>query len=290
LTRGSRKPYFSRFPRKHACWTQPIQVRLRAPVKPHERTRADAICPARAGGLRGEVFPRLSETFILNEVLELEEQGFALHIFSLNRPAEAVSHAQTRLVRSPITYLPAKMEHAPLRLLQGSSTSGQNILERGGTGFAMGCAPCSSRGRGRAAGVRPGVLPHSGVGRDPSLARPFRQRPRQGRLIVHRITGTPTASRRTPKTSSMASLSPRPSCRSACAARASSSPTAGSAQSTSAPDSTARAARAKSTRFTTAWTRRFPTAEKPAGGTLILSVGGWWRKRASSTSSRPASS
>src|SRR5260370_16346790 len=61
-----------------------------------------------------KMFPRLSETFILNEILELEQQGLALHIFSLKRPADAVVHAQARSVRSPVTYLPEKVFHSPL--------------------------------------------------------------------------------------------------------------------------------------------------------------------------------
>jgi glycosyltransferase involved in cell wall biosynthesis len=65
-----------------------------------------------------KMFPRLSETFILNEVLELERQGLALHIFSLKRPVDAVVHAQFKSVRSPITYLPEKIHHAPLRVAE----------------------------------------------------------------------------------------------------------------------------------------------------------------------------
>ncbi len=66
-----------------------------------------------------KMFPRLSETFILNEILELERQGVALRVFSLKRPVEKVSHAQASRVRSPITYLPETMHHAPLRIAQG---------------------------------------------------------------------------------------------------------------------------------------------------------------------------
>jgi len=66
-----------------------------------------------------KMFPRLSETFILNEVLELERQGLELRIFSLKRPAEAVFHAQTKLVRSPITYLPENIFYAPFRVFRG---------------------------------------------------------------------------------------------------------------------------------------------------------------------------
>src|SRR5258708_23167181 len=74
--------------------------------------------PARVGYVL-KMFPRLSETFILNEVLELEQQGLALRIFSLKRSVEAVVHAKTKSVRSPITYLPEKIYSAPLRVLRG---------------------------------------------------------------------------------------------------------------------------------------------------------------------------
>jgi glycosyltransferase involved in cell wall biosynthesis len=62
------------------------------------------------------MFPRLSETFILNEVIELEEQGLALHLFSLKRPADAVIHEQAKAVRSPITYLPQTLLQSPSRV------------------------------------------------------------------------------------------------------------------------------------------------------------------------------
>src|SRR5215831_13667236 len=65
-----------------------------------------------------KMFPRLSETFILNEILELERQGLALRIFSLKRPSEEVFHAQALEVRSPITYLPESLG-SPMRIAQG---------------------------------------------------------------------------------------------------------------------------------------------------------------------------
>jgi glycosyltransferase involved in cell wall biosynthesis len=51
-------------------------------------------------------FPRLSETFILNEVLELERQGLDLRIYSMNEPQEPIRHRHFERVRSPIEYLP----------------------------------------------------------------------------------------------------------------------------------------------------------------------------------------
>jgi glycosyltransferase involved in cell wall biosynthesis len=66
-----------------------------------------------------KMFPRLSETFILNEVLELERQGLVLHVFSLKRPVDGVRHEQTGFVRSPITYLPERWRDGLLRMAQG---------------------------------------------------------------------------------------------------------------------------------------------------------------------------
>jgi len=63
-----------------------------------------------------KMFPRLSETFILNEVLELERQGLDLRIFSLKRPVDSVFHAQAKLVRAPVTYLPETVGMALLTI------------------------------------------------------------------------------------------------------------------------------------------------------------------------------
>lgn len=50
-------------------------------------------------------FPRLSETFILQEILELEHQGLALHLFSFSEPSEGKMHEAARNVQSPVTYI-----------------------------------------------------------------------------------------------------------------------------------------------------------------------------------------
>jgi glycosyltransferase involved in cell wall biosynthesis len=51
-------------------------------------------------------YPRLSETFILNEILLLEKLGFKLHLFALRNPGEAKVHESVRQVRAPVTYIP----------------------------------------------------------------------------------------------------------------------------------------------------------------------------------------
>jgi glycosyltransferase involved in cell wall biosynthesis len=52
-----------------------------------------------------KTFPKLSETFILNEILELERQGVDLHIFSLREPSETKMHAGVAEVKAEVTYL-----------------------------------------------------------------------------------------------------------------------------------------------------------------------------------------
>lgn len=51
-------------------------------------------------------YPRLSETFILNEMLRLEELGFRLHIYALRDPGEAVVHAGVSRVAARVDYVP----------------------------------------------------------------------------------------------------------------------------------------------------------------------------------------
>lgn len=51
-------------------------------------------------------YPRLSETFIINEILLLEKLGHRLHIFALRDPGEAAMHERVRQVRAPVTYIP----------------------------------------------------------------------------------------------------------------------------------------------------------------------------------------
>lgn len=62
--------------------------------------------PVRVGFLV-KTFPRLSETFILNEILGLEEMGWNLHIYSLKRPSEEPVHPGVAHVKAPVDYVPS---------------------------------------------------------------------------------------------------------------------------------------------------------------------------------------
>lgn len=52
-----------------------------------------------------KTYPKISETFILGEILGLEQQGVLLHILSLQRPTDEISHASTAAVRAPVSYV-----------------------------------------------------------------------------------------------------------------------------------------------------------------------------------------
>lgn len=52
-------------------------------------------------------FPRLSETFIANEVYLLEKMGLELRLYSVKRESEPQAHAVIGRIRAPLTYLPA---------------------------------------------------------------------------------------------------------------------------------------------------------------------------------------
>lgn len=51
-------------------------------------------------------FPRLSETFVLQELLELERRGLDLHVVALRRPAEIVQQDALSELRASVEYLP----------------------------------------------------------------------------------------------------------------------------------------------------------------------------------------
>jgi glycosyltransferase involved in cell wall biosynthesis len=52
-----------------------------------------------------KMFPRLSETFILNEMLELERLGVDITIISLKKPNEGKFHPQLSNLKAPVYYL-----------------------------------------------------------------------------------------------------------------------------------------------------------------------------------------
>jgi len=68
-------------------------------------------------------YPRLSETFIAQELLGLERAGLRLCIVSMRHPTDAARHPVHRQIGAPILYLPEYLYHAPLRVMRGLQQS-----------------------------------------------------------------------------------------------------------------------------------------------------------------------
>ncbi|MCP4185642.1 MAG: glycosyltransferase family 4 protein [Hyphomicrobiales bacterium] len=63
-------------------------------------------------------YPRLSETFISQEILSLQKLGFDFHIISLRHPTDKAIHPVNREITAPVTYLPEYIHNDPFRVLK----------------------------------------------------------------------------------------------------------------------------------------------------------------------------
>ena len=68
-------------------------------------------------------YPRLSETFIAQELLGLERAGIELFIVSLRHPTDSTRHAVHDEIKASVMYLPEYLRNAPMRVLQGMLSS-----------------------------------------------------------------------------------------------------------------------------------------------------------------------
>lgn len=64
-------------------------------------------------------WPRLSETFIAQELVALEEAGVDFEIWSLRHPTDKKTHPLHQRLRAPVHYLPEYLKDEPLRVLRG---------------------------------------------------------------------------------------------------------------------------------------------------------------------------
>ena len=51
-------------------------------------------------------YPRLSETFIAQEILSLEKAGISIVIISLREPTDPHTHPVHEKIKAPVLYLP----------------------------------------------------------------------------------------------------------------------------------------------------------------------------------------
>lgn len=63
-------------------------------------------------------YPRLSETFIAQEILALEKRGLKIHIISLRHPTDRHHHPIHEEISAPVHYLPEYLHDTPLRVIK----------------------------------------------------------------------------------------------------------------------------------------------------------------------------
>jgi glycosyltransferase involved in cell wall biosynthesis len=63
-------------------------------------------------------YPRLSETFIAQEIRALERRGLSLRLASLRLPTDKAVHPVHREIQAPVSYLPEYLYREPLRVLR----------------------------------------------------------------------------------------------------------------------------------------------------------------------------
>lgn len=76
---------------------------------------------ARAAGVIAVIlkgYPRLSETFIAQEIRALEQRGVDLALFSLRHPTDRETHPIHAEIRAPVVYLPEYLHHEPARVFR----------------------------------------------------------------------------------------------------------------------------------------------------------------------------
>lgn len=64
-------------------------------------------------------YPRLSETFIAQELLGLEQAGMEFEFVSLRHPTDVKRHAVHDEIQAPVMYLPEYLHSSPLRVIKG---------------------------------------------------------------------------------------------------------------------------------------------------------------------------
>ena len=63
-------------------------------------------------------YPRLSETFIAQEILALQRRGLPIRIVSLRHPTDRTTHPVHDEITAPVSYLPEYLYQEPLRVLR----------------------------------------------------------------------------------------------------------------------------------------------------------------------------
>jgi glycosyltransferase involved in cell wall biosynthesis len=136
-------------------------------------------------------FPRLSETFVLREILDLERRGLRVIVFALSNPGEAVRQEALRELRARVEYVPEKLMLSRRRGARAHLALARN----GGAGYlkslaAVARAPDRTPSTMRRAAVLAQRLVELG---SPSLYIHFAHKPGTIGRFAARLAGVPYA-------------------------------------------------------------------------------------------------
>ena len=80
-------------------------------------------------------YPRLSETFIAQEIRALEKRGLDIRLYSLRHPTDRARHPVHGEIKAPVVYLPEYLHHEPARVMRAwralRHTPGYRATRRG---------------------------------------------------------------------------------------------------------------------------------------------------------------
>jgi glycosyltransferase involved in cell wall biosynthesis len=137
-------------------------------------------------------FPRLSETFVLRELLELERRGLRLHVVAMRRPDEIVRQDALDDLRATVEYLPdAPAQYQRLRVRLAHTTF---LLQRR-LGYVQALAEAmASPDFSRSLGARAALLAHRVVRLgSPPLYIHFAHKPATVGRLAALLAGVPYA-------------------------------------------------------------------------------------------------
>lgn len=124
-------------------------------------------------------YPRLSQTFIVNEIRALEQIGLAIRIFAITDPREPIVQPQVAQVRAPVEYLDRATRRGPAGML-AEHLRGARANPRGYAAALRYVAQRPALDAGYRAGSRYACLAHALY-----LARLLRQARSAGSPVTH---------------------------------------------------------------------------------------------------------
>ncbi len=71
------------------------------------------------------MYPRFSQTFVVNEILELERQGVEVNIASLKKPNDGRFHEAISRVQASVDYIPEHISDSPTKTLRAHWAAGR---------------------------------------------------------------------------------------------------------------------------------------------------------------------